>query len=599
MSSRDRVSSGMIRAALAAATIICVAALVKHMWGQQKATLVGIVLPAAAPGEQVSGTIVMDPDSYRNVPGLHVTDVHLDLPYGKNGQATLAGVVVDTGDKRFQPADKPFTMAMPPVKQPHVVLRISTTPKTLDGSQNVEVGAGEPFLLKNSGQTLMPPISSVSGLDVIHAPVKGDASKTHIDVDGRPVEIIAERPGSVFWLVPDSISPGKRVVTLQDGGLKLAFPICVTGLQVTADRRLLHRGESTQFHISITGLGLLGSDMWRSGVSSDLVDVRRITVRASGFHVPLPDHEAVFLLRIENSSPEIITMQEAHDNVIVLRLARLDFRQGTFSYSGSVSAKADGEFRLDVELTPFFAEVAPFLVANPQPTTRETRRDASGEGSGEPIPGSPPRGIFQVPYEETATILRYWGVANRIKLTEAATGLIQGEFWREKSQISDAVNRQNLDVPGRSRLYAWLVESYLYDLRDRTLKGVHQTRSPALFPTGVAQSWLQGSSGGKLPVIDTPQVQEFPVMRYLSSLLPLFQGAVGRMYITSAPDGSSIAIDGKGHGDTCKKFVTSVGRHSVGVSSKDGKTVCENDVMVGPDEVEHFSCPRNTDCPKK
>ncbi len=101
-------------------------------------------------------------------------------------------------------------------------------------------------------------------------------------------------------------------------------------------------------------------------------------------------------------------------------------------------------------------------------------------------------------------------------------------------------------------------------------------------------------------IIGVPEVEKFPVARFLESLASVFQGSTGEghLQVTSVPDRASIEIDGKDRGDTCKKFVTSAGRHSVRVRSNDGKLDCKkDDLIIPPGKTERFSCPEKTECP--
>lgn len=303
----------------------------------------GLVLPAAAPEEQVSGSVVTDPDDYARLPGLHVIDFYIDLPYFQEEGPSLRGMEVDIGGNKTQPADRPFTFTTPPDDQPQLSFQISGQPR-------IAIAMGKTFQFKKSKAVRTPPIALAGGLTVTHAPVKGDARLTQIYVGNRRARIIAERPGAVFWIVPPDTLPGKSTAVLSDENVKLSFPLFVLGLKVVGDGRKTYRGDSLPFRVSLTGLHDLKEDMWwRSGISPDLVNPNDIAQRAPNFHVPRPYEGAKILLTVETPSPDVIDLPEGRNNVIALSLGQHDFRNGDFSYAAVAHSKASGEFRLKVE----------------------------------------------------------------------------------------------------------------------------------------------------------------------------------------------------------------------------------------------------------
>ena len=109
-----------------------------------------------------------------------------------------------------------------------------------------------------------------------------------ITIDEIPAKIVAAKPGTVFWRVPETIAPGMHQVVFVPGPGKtpLTFALYVIGLKMSADRTNLIRGQSTQMHVVVTGLENLPATAWQSGLPpSDLVDLKRFEER-SGLRVP-------------------------------------------------------------------------------------------------------------------------------------------------------------------------------------------------------------------------------------------------------------------------------------------------------------------------
>jgi len=132
---------------------------------------------------------------------------------------------------------------------------------------------------------------------------------------------------------------------------------------MSADRLTLHKGESTRFHVTITGPEAWTDDAWRGGVPSDLCDVEALRRKFPDFRPPAPGGEGFLMFSITNLSPSVIAISE-----FARPLSRSAFAKGVYSYDGEIRSLRDGGFGIHGEVQTF---VAP----------------ASGEGTTVPPPG--------------------------------------------------------------------------------------------------------------------------------------------------------------------------------------------------------------------
>ena len=285
------------------------------------ATIRGVVLPRSASQGKVSGLGVPDPERYANIPGLQV------VPVPPAGTASLHGQVIDMGDGRKQRADGPVTANVSaqatsiPVRvfdadQPSQPIAQATLPVERSA---VPPGTAPPA----PSDCTMPPVATASAVEVIHVAnnqTSGDSTQMSVFVDDKPATIVAAKPGSVFWNVPDTLTPGPhqvRFVPKRDAP-PIALPMYVLGLQMSAESTSMIRGQSTTMHVAITGLENLPSSVWRSALpSSDLVDVAGIEQRAKSFRAPKPQEPGTVLLLLENHSPGQIRMGKAGDRIVL------------------------------------------------------------------------------------------------------------------------------------------------------------------------------------------------------------------------------------------------------------------------------------------
>jgi len=322
----------------------------------------GFVVPrVVTAGEEISGLVVPDPDSYNNIPGLQV--VHIPSA----GTSTLEGMVIDLGDGRKQPARGPLIMTVPgqasalPMSvflpsQPGKPIAQGTLP--VQGAAKIPPGAAAPGPL----QCTMPPIATPGGIQVIREAnnrTSGNSTAMKISVDDKPATIVAASPGKVFYKVPEALPPGPHQVSFTPGPgeAPVNMPLRVLNLQMSAAKTALVRGESTQMTVTITGLEGLPSSAWQSAPPpADLVNIESVQQRAKGFHPPKPGGPGTVLLLLENESPAQVRLGREGGR-IVLQLHQKDFAQGPYIYQDSIQSLRSGGFSITGTLVAFLKDV--------------------------------------------------------------------------------------------------------------------------------------------------------------------------------------------------------------------------------------------------
>jgi len=195
-----------------------------------------------------------------------------------------------------------------------------------------------------------PPVALAGRVNVIRGPLSGDGSKTTVRVGDRAVSIVAESPRAVFFQIPDDFPAGNFRISLEDGGRRVELPVTVLRMTMAADQLKLHKGQTTKFHVTISGPESWDATAWRAGVPSDLCDVPAITKKFPEFRPPPPGGEGFLLFSITNLSPSVIAIEE-----FARSLSKKDFSSGAYTYDGGVGAVTDGGFGIHGEVQAFLA----------------------------------------------------------------------------------------------------------------------------------------------------------------------------------------------------------------------------------------------------
>jgi hypothetical protein len=204
------------------------------------------------------------------------------------------------------------------------------------------------------------------------------------------------------------------------------------------------------------------------------------------------------------------------------------------------------------------------------------------------------------PYTEAVSAsasIPAWEEDTGIRITEDASKLIAKEFCDQHETILEYFGKHKLhDEQQRRESLDWVVQSYLYELRDKTIWAAPGASRARQMEGTVQNAFLQSYPGFPAEqIIGVPEVEHFAVANFLGRLSSVMQGNAGQghLSVTSRPDRKSIEIDGVDKGNTCNKFVLSAGHHVVRAGS------CKRqDIEILDGKTEHYSCPEKTDCPR-
>lgn len=292
------------------------------------------------------GQAVADP-----VPG--VNRISIKMP---RDQFTLPdGTMVDFGNGNELPLGSLYTFhARPSDRSLEIMIRLPGDKKPVVRQTiklpivNPAPAFDFPSLPPNHFET--PPVGLLGHVHVIRGALSGDGGKTKIRIGEQMLKIVSENPRSVFFELPDNLRPGNFRISLEDGGRRVELPIILMDLAMSADQLTLKRGQSTKFHVTISGPESWVDAAWRAGIPSDLCDVAALAKRFPSFRPPAAGSEGFLVFWITNLSPSVISIDE-----FARPLSKSHFAKGAFTYDGSVYATADGGFGIHGEVQAFIA----------------------------------------------------------------------------------------------------------------------------------------------------------------------------------------------------------------------------------------------------
>jgi len=389
--------------------------------GQLVSTLVGIIVPAdTRPGDQISATVVTSPQAYDGVPGLRVVQVTLPLAKDAQGTATLSGLVVETGDKKPQSAERPLLVqvAKDAQKVDFALQRLGEDNPRSGVAEAAKNAVSYPIMARDVGSSIpassgkasdytTPPVYSDGALQVIHGPVSGDSKATQVLVDNQPGKIVAESPRALYFKLPDNTAPGAHTVTLKEGAQPLtSFHVAVVSLKLSADQLVLKRGQSTAFHATILGADSLPPSAWHAGVESDLIDPKEVAALAPAGALKA-EKPGLIAMKIENKSKDTVQLTDAKGNQITNLLGKESFAGGPYTFDGKLKSVRDGNFNIDVRVVPLLAPIAGELAEAATNPSSASEPEEAGPLS-EPVAGAPPP--FTTP-EELPHLVAYFTAA--------------------------------------------------------------------------------------------------------------------------------------------------------------------------------------------
>lgn len=208
-----------------------------------KAGMVSVVLPDdIRAGDTVSGTVSVEPAG------------KTERERARNGD-TLAGYVFDVGGTRQAASDKRLRFVAPAAGGAALAaaLLLDEGGKPV-GRSAIQIGSA-PL----SPQRPLPNFAQAGRPMTVPGTYDGDARNTNVNVNGRPVEVIAKSPRNAVFVAPDDPGPAK-VAVREEGRPAIDFTTNVARVSLSAAKTNLMRGEKTTLGVQVSGLsGMRGA----------------------------------------------------------------------------------------------------------------------------------------------------------------------------------------------------------------------------------------------------------------------------------------------------------------------------------------------------
>jgi hypothetical protein len=343
---------------------------------------VGLVLPShRRPGERVSGTVVENPDQYREMPEVTVTRVA--VPFESAGEASrLSGWLFETAGEEPQPADGPITLVVPRRGSGlNITFRQAGNPAhSVSQTLNFPHLSGKKSLRPNSFQA--PALCMKGELCVVSGSFSGDSGKTFAAFQDRPAKIVAETSDAAYLAIPELTEPGSRPLFIAEGMKVVALPVVVGNFFIKNNGRELQAGQTLITFPTLDGPGDISDPAWQIG-NFPATNLQRAQQLIPGFQLSQADRETrekleapekgeskekreieekkqegEVLLVVRNITPEQISLRSSKNEVLVFHLRDETFRRGEFKYDLVVEARKAGKVEVKGYVIPFLAPIA-------------------------------------------------------------------------------------------------------------------------------------------------------------------------------------------------------------------------------------------------
>jgi hypothetical protein len=287
----------------------------------------------------------------------------------------------------------------------------------------------------------MPSVAMPGETVAIHGAFPGDSRLTHFDLDGVPVDPLTETLRITRLRVPSDTAAGPHHLTVGTRPGPMVFDLNVLTLTMSADRLSLLRGESTAFHVAISGADRIPDPSWKGATAPRDVDLELLR-RTPGFKMPKADEEGRIFLRLENTTRQTVTMKPGRDEVELRSLSKEEFRNGVYRMDGVIRSRVAGNFNVDGLVVAFLA---------PAPAS----------------PAPPPQGSN--PFQQGINRLRTATDNVRRAMDSGADGEkvrnLVNAARSFASRVTDRPNNPSWDFVGGAPELAWLMFVSAYDER--------------------------------------------------------------------------------------------------------------------------------------
>jgi hypothetical protein len=311
---------------------------------------VGLVVPRdAITNETISATMVTDPRDFEGIAALEVVPIQVPAIPGVNTYDLLGHYKVQVGENpNFVPAGSAFVFTATDGLQLRFKRSDIANGPMITTRASLRLTGASPNSLHDDGFR-SPPITMAGALHLIHGPLSGASSQTQVRVNGTAAKILAESPREVFCFVPPTMPVGPAEWTVQEGDRRTRLKTWVLGLQMSADKLKLMKGESTAFHVFIRGVETIPKEAWSgSGSVPELVNPALIRKFLPDFTPPSPLQPGVLVLALENLSTGTVVMSGGDKLALTF-----SYGQPKYEYHGTITASKAGSFNIDGTLIPF------------------------------------------------------------------------------------------------------------------------------------------------------------------------------------------------------------------------------------------------------
>src|SRR6266850_1435163 len=219
-------------------------------------------------GDTISGTVVTEPKG------------NTAEEKAKN-QGVLNGYVIDLEGSKVNP-DRPRFTWTPPIPQPSFPVRYQLRIIEVLPPPRTEIGASitpEPKIVARAVITpdpkitypttpsgavitpdpkitpsfIIPPLGQTGRPVVITGPFDGNFDNTKLTIGGQPMTPLAESPRQVVVQSPSNVT-GPAEITVKEGDKEAKGTFRNLGVNLTAPKTSLKKGESTELHVEVQGL---------------------------------------------------------------------------------------------------------------------------------------------------------------------------------------------------------------------------------------------------------------------------------------------------------------------------------------------------------
>ena len=185
------------------------------------------------------------------------------------------------------------------------------------------------------------PVMPQGKLNVIGGSYPVDPYDTFIHIDKIPITPLAATPYSWYFMPPTGLTAGLHNYII-DSPLfpETIFPVFSMTLYMSADNLNLLKGQSTTYHVVLSGLNGLPGGAW--GGSSDPTDLVGSSELSAAQKAVGKSRTGFITLSITNESPGVITMQ---DQFLTFNAASF-VPSGSHQTDGGVTALVKGSFSI-------------------------------------------------------------------------------------------------------------------------------------------------------------------------------------------------------------------------------------------------------------